>query len=209
MRMIATKLLVFASLSMCLFLGNFGQPGPHTPIGWNEPGVKDYNAITLFVNCTCPELIVTAVEYSVRLFVSVVALKAEGATHANIVLRWSWFHHGAPTPGYLSSEISFTNVTAGQNCIYSDDLYVHARAVGIFPGQLGTGYLMLSYRVSFEVYNHTELLGGGFGEVAEDIPVIGGVDATEVANSWVTAIALGTGLTIAIIAGIYYLRRED
>jgi hypothetical protein len=148
------------------------------------------------------------VEYFVHLFVSVVLLKAQNATHANIKLQWSWFHLGGP-PGYLSSEHRFTDLTVNQNCTLEEAFTVDAKAVGIFPGQLGSGYLMLSYRVSYEVFNNTELLGGGGTEHARDIPVLGGEDAAEVLTPWIVAVSLGSGLTIAVLVGFYFIKREE
>jgi hypothetical protein len=185
-------------------------PGKSEPVDWNDPGLKDFPEITLFINCTCPEPIITAVRHTITLMVTIVSLNdANNATHADITLQWSWSRIGADTPSYQSSEYTFPNRIVGQNCTCVEELYIRAVDVGILPGQSGYNFLMLKYTIGLRVYSGTDVIFQGGCELSQNIPVTAGADANETLLSLLPIIALGTGIVGASIAALYYLRKTE
>lgn len=199
-----------------LFLGLVGftllllsQPDT-PPVEWNDPGLMEFSNVTLFINGTCPETITTAMLHTITLTITIASLNdANNATHAYLTVQWSWSRPGAPAPSYQSSEHTFPHLSQGQNCTLTDTLYVRAVDVGIWPGQTGYNHLMLTYTIERCIYSSTDPISSGQFSHSQNIPVIAGTDAYETPLALSSLFVLGSGIIVAIIAEVYYLRKDE
>lgn len=184
----------------------FSQPG--TPPAWNNPGTMEYSNVTLYINCTCPEHVITAVHHTITIEVTIITFNAaDNATHADITLQWGWSRIEARTPTYESSELTYQNLTIGETCRRTADLYIRAIEIGILPGQSGYNYLMLTYTIGYKIYSGSVRISTGGHSNSENMPVIAGADSPETLQTLLPLFAFGTGLILAIIISAYYFQK--
>lgn len=186
----------------------FAQP-ISPPVEWNNPGRMELPNVTLFINSTCPELSTTAEEYPITIIITIEDLNdAHNASHADLTVHWGWSRLGSNNPSYQSPEHTFHHLTQSQNGTLSGSLYVRAVDVGIWPGQSGYSYLMLTYTIGRRIYSGTDQISSGHSSYSQNIPVTAGADAYETPLALSPMFVLGAGLIGAIIGFVHYLRKD-
>jgi hypothetical protein len=170
----------------------------------------EFPNVTLFINATCPRTITTAIQHTIVITITITSLNnVNNATHTDLTIQWSWTRLGAPAPSYQSFKKTFPHLNQGQNCTLTDTLYVRAVDIGIWPGQSGNNYLMITYTIERRIYSSTDLISSGQFSYSQNIPVTAGTDAYETPFTLSILVALGLGIIGTIIIAAYYLQKDN
>ncbi len=68
---------------------------------------------------------------------------------------------------------------------------------------------MLTYTIGRQIYSGQDRISSGHFSHSQNIPVVAGADAQESLQALLPILTLGAGLALAIIAAVYYFRKEE